>query len=51
MRLLSVDKENKVHIEKDFGVIQPYWLGQVGCDLTKYNPKEQYTPDHLPPKR
>ena len=51
MRLLSVDKENKVHIVKDFGVIQPYWLGQVGCDLTKSNPKEQYTPDHLPPKR
>jgi len=51
MWLFSVDKLNHVHIEKDFGLIQPYWLGQVGCDLTKFNPKEQYTPDHLPAKR
>ncbi len=51
MRLIMVDNKNQVHVLKDFGVIQPYWLGQVGCDLTKYNPHEQYTPDHLPTKR
>ncbi len=50
MRLLGVDEHNTVHVIKDFGIIQPYWLGQVGCDLTKSNPKEQYTPDHLPKK-
>ena len=48
MRLLGVDEHNAVHVIKDFGTIQPYWLGQVGCDLTKRDPKEQYTPDHLP---
>jgi len=50
MRLLGVDAHNEVHVIKDFGIIQPYWLGQVGCDLTKHDPKEQYTPDHLPNK-
>ena len=48
MRLISVDAKHQVHIVKDFGVIQPYWLGQVGCDLTKQDPKEQFSPDHLP---
>ncbi|WP_288049339.1 urea ABC transporter substrate-binding protein [Acidiphilium sp.] len=48
MRLISVDAKHQVHIVKDFGVIQPYWLGQVGCDLTKKDPKEQFSPDHLP---
>ena len=31
-------------------VIQPYWLGEIGCDLTKKNDKDQYTPSHLPNK-
>ena len=48
MRLISVDAKHQVHVVKDFGVIQPYWLGQVGCDLTKKDPKEQFSPDHLP---
>jgi urea ABC transporter substrate-binding protein len=48
MRLISVDAQNQVHVEKDFGLIEPYWLGQVGCNLLKNDPKEQYTPDHLP---
>ena len=48
MRLISVDAQNKVRVDKDFGVIEPYWLGQIGCDLTKHDDKEQYSPDHLP---
>jgi len=48
MRLISVDAQHHVHVDKDFGVIQPYWLGQIGCDLTKRNDKEQYSPDRLP---
>ncbi|WP_428484254.1 urea ABC transporter substrate-binding protein [Rhodopila sp.] len=48
MRLISVDAKNDVHVLKDFGIIKPYWLSSIGCDLTKANPKEQYTPDHLP---
>ena len=50
MRLISIDAQNQVHVDKDFGVIQPYWLGQIGCDLTKHDDKEQYSPDHLPKK-
>ena len=48
MRLIGVDAQNSVSILKGFGDIQPYWLSKVGCDLTKSDPKEQYTPDHLP---
>jgi branched-chain amino acid transport system substrate-binding protein len=48
MRLISVDAQNHVRVDKDFGVIQPYWLGQIGCDLTRRDDKEQYSPDHLP---
>jgi branched-chain amino acid transport system substrate-binding protein len=50
MRLLSVDAQHHVSVTKDYGVIQPYWLGEVGCDLTKSNPQEQYTPNNLPQK-
>jgi len=50
MRLIAVDGQNHVDVLKDFGTIQPYWLSKVGCDLTKSDPKEQYTPDHLPGK-
>ena len=48
MRLIMCDAQNHIDVLKDFGTIQPYWLGKVGCDLTKSDPKEQYTPDHLP---
>ena len=48
MRLISVDGDNKVKVEKDFGDIQPFWLSQVGCNLLQSNPREQYTPDNLP---
>ena len=50
MRLISVDEDHKVHVTKDFGLIEPYWLGEVGCDLTKHDPKEQYDPNNLPSK-
>ncbi|KER69954.1 urea ABC transporter substrate-binding protein [Burkholderia cepacia] len=48
MRLLAVDEKHHVKVVKDFGVVQPYWLGQVGCDLTKKNDRKQYTPTDLP---
>jgi branched-chain amino acid transport system substrate-binding protein len=50
MRLLTVDQHNEVKVVKDLGVIQPYWLGQIGCDLTKRNDRKQYTPNNLPQK-
>ncbi|SEE56613.1 amino acid/amide ABC transporter substrate-binding protein, HAAT family [Rhizobiales bacterium GAS191] len=48
MRLIAVDDKHQVTVTKDFGLIKPYWLGDVGCDLTKKDPKEQYSPSNLP---
>jgi branched-chain amino acid transport system substrate-binding protein len=48
MYLLSVNEKHEVKREEDLGVIQPFWLASVGCDLTKNNPQEQYSPDNLP---
>ena len=39
MRLLSVDAKHDVHVDKDYGTIEPYWLAKVGCDLTVDNPQ------------
>jgi branched-chain amino acid transport system substrate-binding protein len=50
MRLISVGPQHEVKVEKDYGTIKPYWLGEIGCDLTKKNDKDQYTPNHLPKK-
>ncbi len=47
---ISVDAAHKVKIERSWDRIEPYWLGQIGCDLTKDDPKEQYTPSSLPKK-
>ena len=35
--LISVDAAHKVKVEQDLGPIKPYWLGEIGCDLTKKN--------------
>lgn len=51
MRLLSVDAKHDVHVVKDYGTIEPYWLAKVGCDLTADNPQEQYSPTNLPPAK
>ncbi len=48
MRLISVDDQHDVKVVEDLGVIEPYWLAEIGCDLTQNDPKEQYTPDSLP---
>jgi branched-chain amino acid transport system substrate-binding protein len=50
IRLFSVDKNNVASETKNFGLIQPYWLDQIGCDLMTSNPHAQYTPDNLPKK-
>jgi branched-chain amino acid transport system substrate-binding protein len=47
---ISVDAQHHVKVERHWDRIEPYWLGQVGCDLTKDDPKEQYTPSNLPKK-
>ncbi|PZQ50163.1 MAG: urea ABC transporter substrate-binding protein [Rhodovulum sulfidophilum] len=48
MWMISVTDDHGVETIHDFGVIQPYWLGEVGCDLTVSDPKEQYSPSNLP---
>jgi urea ABC transporter substrate-binding protein len=50
MRLIAVDEKHNVKVLKDYGTIQPYWLGKIGCDLTKKNDRKQYTPSDLPKK-
>jgi branched-chain amino acid transport system substrate-binding protein len=50
MRLISVGTQHEVKVEKDYGTIEPYWLKEIGCDLTKKNDKDQYTPSYLPKK-
>ena len=51
MRLIAVDDKHQVKVIKDYGTIQPYWLGEIGCDLTKRNDKKQYSPTDLPKKK
>ena len=50
MRLIGVNPDHSVRVIKDFGLIKPYWLGEIGCDLTKNDPKTQYSPSNLPKK-
>ena len=47
---ISVDAAHNVKTERSWDRIEPYWLGQIACDLTKDDPKEQYTPSNLPKK-
>ena len=47
--LISVKADHSVDT-KVWDDIEPYWLGQVGCDLSKNDPKQQYTPSNLPKK-
>jgi branched-chain amino acid transport system substrate-binding protein len=48
--LLSVNADHSVKVEKTWDRVEPYWLGEIGCDLTKNDPKDQYTPSYLPSK-
>lgn len=47
--LAHVMDDHSVQFPKVWKDVQPYWLGQAGCDLTKHDPSEQYTPSN-PPK-
>lgn len=48
MRLFAVSAQHCVSEIKDFGMVEPYWLGEAGCDLTKDDPKTQYSLSKLP---
>jgi branched-chain amino acid transport system substrate-binding protein len=48
MTLIKVNADHSLSVVKKWDKIEPYWLGEVGCDLTKKDDNEQYTPSHLP---
>ena len=48
--LIHVKADHSVDIPKVWDDIQPYWLGKVGCDLSKKADQSQYTPSNLPKK-
>jgi len=48
--LVHVKADHSVEIPKVWDDIKPYWLGEVGCDLSKKDDFSQYTPSS-PPKK
>lgn len=48
--LAKVGADHSITFPKVWEDIKPYWLGEAGCDLTKNDPSEQYTPSNPPPK-
>ncbi|MBO0904795.1 urea ABC transporter substrate-binding protein [Jiella sonneratiae] len=48
--LAKVNEDHSISFPKVWDDIKPYWLGEVGCDLTKENPEAQYTPSDNPKK-
>jgi branched-chain amino acid transport system substrate-binding protein len=48
MRLFIVGPDHVVSEAADFGMVEPSWLGEVGCDLTREDPQTQYSPSRLP---
>ena len=48
--LAQVNEDHSISFPKVWNDIKPYWLGDNGCDLTKNDPRAQYTPSSPPPK-
>ncbi|MFU0504532.1 urea ABC transporter substrate-binding protein [Pseudaminobacter sp. NGMCC 1.201702] len=48
--LAKVEADHSVTFPKVWNDVKPYWLGDAGCDLTKSDPSEQYTPSNPPAK-
>ncbi|SEO46447.1 urea ABC transporter substrate-binding protein [Aquisalimonas asiatica] len=46
--LAKVDEEHAISFPQTWDNIEPYWLGEVGCDLTENDPSAQYTPSDNP---
>ncbi|MCA3444531.1 MAG: urea ABC transporter substrate-binding protein [Rhodobacter sp.] len=47
--LAKVEADHSISFPTVWENIAPYWLGEVGCDLTKNDPSAQYTPSSPPP--
>jgi urea transport system substrate-binding protein len=48
--LVHVQADHSIKVPKVWNDIKPYWLGDVGCDLSKKDDYSQYTPSK-PPKK
>ncbi|KGB80831.1 urea ABC transporter substrate-binding protein [Rhodovulum sp. NI22] len=49
--LAQVTEDHSIAFPKVWESIQPYWLGEAGCDLTMEDPSAQYTPSSPPPAK
>ncbi len=49
--LAKVEDDHSISFPKVWEDIKPYWLGDVGCDLTQEDPSAQYTPSSPPPAK
>lgn len=47
--LAQVGEDHSISIPKTWENIEPYWLGEAGCDLTVRDHDAQYTPSNPPP--
>lgn len=46
--LAHVNDDHSIDFPTTWENIEPYWLGEAGCDLTQSDPSEQYTPSNPP---
>ncbi|HJD43625.1 MAG TPA: urea ABC transporter substrate-binding protein [Candidatus Paenalcaligenes intestinipullorum] len=46
--LARVGEDHSITFPEIWENIEPYWLGEVGCDLTQQDPYAQYTPSDNP---
>lgn len=47
--LARVEEDHSITFPEVWENIEPYWLGEAGCDLTQEDPSAQYTPSDPPP--
>lgn len=47
--LAHVNEDHSIDFPEVWEDIDPYWLGEAGCDLTQNDPSAQYTPSNPPP--
>jgi branched-chain amino acid transport system substrate-binding protein len=47
--LAHVNEDHSIDFPEVWENIEPYWLGDAGCDLTQNDPSAQYTPSSPPP--
>ena len=46
--LVQVGENHEISIPRTWENIEPYWLGEAGCDLTVRDHDAQYTPSNPP---